>query len=71
MFRIKACFLVLAFLGLCLVFGKTQQHNMLRHKAFQTFLLVHNKDSEAFGLGFWVEMLSGLSYVPSVVKLVM
>ncbi|PON74489.1 hypothetical protein PanWU01x14_048960 [Parasponia andersonii] len=70
MFRAKACFLVLAFFGLWLVFSKTQ-HNMLRHKAFP-FLLVHNyNDCEAFGLGFWVEMQSGLSSVPGVVKLVM
>lgn len=57
MFKTKDCLLVLVFFGLWLVFGKTQEHHML-------LLLDHSEDSKAFGLGLWVETLSGLSVMP-------
>lgn len=53
MFRIKDCFLVLVFFG---VFGKTEHHMLL---------LDHGEDSKAFGLGLWVEILSGFRVIPS------
>lgn len=69
MFRIRACPLVLGFYGIWLVFGKTQ-HDVPRHNAYP-FLLVHNRDSETCGLRRRGTMLSELSSMPGILRLVM
>lgn len=69
MCRIKVCSLVLRFFGIWFVFGKTR-YDEPRHNACP-FMLVHNKDCEAFGLPCWGTMLSELSSIPGVLRLVM
>lgn len=59
----KIFFLVLVFFGLWLVFGKTQ-HHMLWNNSYP-FQLVQIKGSRAYGLGFWDEILFGLSFMLS------